>query len=118
MPYTNKEDARRCSREWYARNKQNEVERARKRKQQLLEWIQTFKTALKCLRCPENHPACLDFHHRNPNEKDISISNAVANGWSKLRILKEIDKCDVLCANCHRKHHFNALSFNGQDSRL
>jgi hypothetical protein len=59
------------------------------------------------LRCGESHPATLDFHHRDPNEKDFLLSSAARNGWGKERILREIEKCDVICSNCHRKEHWN-----------
>jgi hypothetical protein len=38
----------------------------------------------------------------------MAIAQAVNQGWSKERILEEIKKCDVLCANCHFKEHYNA----------
>ena len=58
--------------------------------------------------CDESHPACLDFHHRDPREK-VMILSKVTNqrGWSIERILAEIAKCEVICANCHRKEHWS-----------
>lgn len=56
-----------------------------------------------CEICLENHPACLEFHHVNPIEKEYSIS-AIA-GKTMKTILKEVGKCKILCANCHRKLH-------------
>jgi hypothetical protein len=56
-----------------------------------------------CIRCGEVHPACLDFHHRNPEEKEGHIGEFRKFGMK--RLLAEIAKCDVLCANCHRKFH-------------
>lgn len=35
----------------------------------------------------------------------MSVSKAVAHGWTWERVLSEIEKCEVLCANCHRKLH-------------
>lgn len=105
MGYKNKEEQNACQRRWYRRNKkqvrqihigQNERRRA---------WYEKFKKTLKCSRCPENHPACLDFHHRDPKAKEVTIASTLGNGWSIARILKEIAKCDLLCANCHRKLH-------------
>lgn len=58
-----------------------------------------------CVRCEESHPSCLDFHHRDPTTKDADI--ATMRRFSVKRLLGEIAKCDVLCANCHRKHHYN-----------
>lgn len=56
-----------------------------------------------CIRCGEKHPACLDFHHRDPSIKEGHIGEF--RRFGKQRLLTEIAKCDVLCANCHRKHH-------------
>lgn len=51
----------------------------------------------------------LEFHHLDPKEKDFSISNTgVTRSWDKIKI--EIDKCLLLCANCHREAHFNLRS--------
>ena len=48
--------------------------------------------------------AVYDFHHKNPEEKDFCIGNILGRGWEK--ITPELDKCDLLCANCHRiRHH-------------
>ncbi len=58
-----------------------------------------------CVHCPEKDPACLDFHHRDPGEKEGHIGEFRRFGME--RLLAEIAKCDVLCANCHRKHHRN-----------
>ena len=63
-----------------------------------------FKKDLKCSECGFNHPAALDFHHVNPNEKEYSIAYLKHLG-SKEKLLQEVDKCIVLCANCHRIHH-------------
>lgn len=35
----------------------------------------------------------------------MTVANAVRRGWSRARILGELTKCEVLCANCHAKHH-------------
>jgi len=51
---------------------------------------------------------CLDFHHVNPEEKDVGLGRILAGSWK--RIEAEIDKCIVLCSNCHRTVH------RGEDS--
>lgn len=57
-----------------------------------------------CGRCGEKDPACLDFHHRNGKaDKEGHIGEFRKFGTQ--RLLAEIAKCDVLCANCHRKYH-------------
>jgi 5-methylcytosine-specific restriction endonuclease McrA len=46
----------------------------------------------------------IDFHHLNPNEKDFGIGNkGYTRSWDKLK--EELDKCVMLCANCHREVH-------------
>lgn len=47
----------------------------------------------------------LDFHHKDPNEKDFQFSKYSNHSWD--RIKKEIDKCILVCSNCHREIHYN-----------
>lgn len=52
-----------------------------------------------------------DFHHLNPENKDFSISqNGKTLGWNKIK--KELDKCILLCANCHRETHSKRVNDN------
>lgn len=57
----------------------------------------------------------LDFDHIEPGSKDLEISYAVHGGWSESRLRKEMSKCRILCANCHRRE--TALQ-NGRNYRL
>lgn len=68
------------------------------------EWLAEYKKTLSCTKCGENHPACLDFHHKDPSTKEFSISKMASNSIERLKA--EIAKCEVLCANCHRKEHY------------
>lgn len=62
-----------------------------------------------CINCGESDPVVLEFDHRNGDDKIESISNLIrASTWE--RIEAEIQKCDVLCANCHRRK--SAAQFN------
>ena len=54
-----------------------------------------------CQNCGETDPRVLEFHH--VGDKDSEITRLVSGGWSIKRIQEEIGKCQVLCANCHRK---------------
>ena len=49
-------------------------------------------------------PSVYDFHHKNPDEKDFAISGK-ALAFETLK--KEVDKCQLLCANCHNELHWN-----------
>lgn len=57
----------------------------------------------KCARCGYNkYIGALDFHHTNPDEKDLNIAHA-RMPFEQLK--PELDKCILLCANCHREVH-------------
>jgi hypothetical protein len=52
-------------------------------------------------------PYVMDFDHRDPSQKSFTISKRFANRWE--RLLEEIAKCDVVCANCHRVRTYRQL---------
>jgi hypothetical protein len=97
---------------WYQRNKsdpsykQKIREFDKDRRKKLVEWFNETKSGLECKRCGFSHPAALDFHHRNPEEKLYEVSVMPFRSISKKKILEEMDKCDVYCANCHRILHW------------
>lgn len=59
------------------------------------------KASRGCLRCGERDPVVLDFHHRDRSEKRFLVS--MARRMSLEALKEEIARCDVLCANCHRR---------------
>ena len=70
--------------------------RRRKRRQQIAE----YKLKAGCIDCGYNtHQAALDFDHIQ-GEKKFTIGGSYTRSWDS--ILKEINKCEVRCANCHR----------------
>lgn len=113
MPIKDPEKRRAAMRDWYARTKhrrtpeliarQTTVKRTRRRG--LIEWFAELKQTFSCARCGESHPSCLQFHHTDPNAKEMMLATAIRRAWGKARILAEASKCEVLCANCHAKHH-------------
>lgn len=116
MPAKDPTQRRATVRAWYHRTKHLRAEaqpaqrRARKelRKRTIGAWYVELKTVLVCQSCGENHPACLAFHHEDAATKERNIADAVRRGWGRDRILRELAKCRVLCANCHAKHHANS----------
>jgi hypothetical protein len=103
---SHKDDMRRYCREWYQRNRKKVIDKGKERRKNTKEWLRGLKGSLKCERCPQTHIACLQFHHTDPKKKDMNISAAAHGGWSKERILKEMAKCQILCANCHSILHW------------
>ena len=93
--------------ESYQRNKEKVKARcAKAAKERILErrkYIYNYLKSHPCVECGENDPRCLDFDHINPENKDLEISRAIWNNWSMKRLINEIEKCQILCSNCHRK---------------
>lgn len=63
-----------------------------------------YKRDHGCRLCGETDPACLDFHHRDPAAKAFPIANSHKRR-DHTALLAEMEKCIILCANCHRKLH-------------
>ena len=75
----------------------------RKRMRTRRAMIQKIKMEAGCAECGyKEHPAALHFHHTDPEEKEFSISSGLILKWSKVEA--ELEKCEVLCANCHARH--------------
>ncbi len=91
---------------WWQANKERLTPSKNRRKQEIREWFLSLKGQYKCARCPEDHPVALHFHHVDPSKKDFALAFAVARGYRKERIEAEMAKCEVLCANCHAKLHW------------
>lgn len=49
------------------------------------------------------HPDVYDFHHKDENEKDICVARLLVRKFDVIKV--ELDKCVLLCSNCHRLHH-------------
>ena len=66
---------------------------------------------MKCAKCGESRGYVLDFHHIDPTQKENTIARMTSNKSNLNDIQKEVDKCIVLCANCHREfHHFEKIN--------
>jgi hypothetical protein len=63
-----------------------------------------FLAGFSCSRCGVADYRVLCFHHRDPAQKDFNCSKKKAGSWDAL--LKEIEKCDCLCRNCHAIVHY------------
>src|SRR4051812_43659419 len=94
-----------AAQDYYLKNKDKYKKRAYKNRDNRQDWFREIKSQFVCITCGESHIACLDFHHRNPEEKLFHLGNRLF--YTKQEVLDEIQKCDVLCANCHRKLHYN-----------
>jgi len=71
----------------------------------------------KCSLC--NYSKCLDaleFHHKNPKEKDFQISGNHCRKWETIQ--KELDKCVLLCSNCHQETHIQLVKQKKLERKL
>lgn len=106
MPHSNKDEGRAYQRSWYHANKEKRRETKRRNRLRIREWWSAFKATKRCERCPESDPVCLTFHHVDGSKKEITLALAIGREWAPARIARELEKCVVLCANCHHKHHW------------
>jgi hypothetical protein len=77
-------------------------------KQQLKQKLAQIKESSGCVDCGINNHIILDFDHLH--DKKYNISRMIHDGFSWAAIKKEISKCEVVCANCHRIRTHNRLT--------
>lgn len=99
--------------QWYPRNRKKHIADQRSYRSRKLAFIRNYKAEHACHFCGEKNSICLDFHHANgEKEFDIGSKQARSSGIERLRV--EMDKCVVVCANCHRKVHAGQLEIIGR----
>lgn len=91
----------------YNNNKGVYLDSQQKARIRIKKYLDDYKTDSGCIVCGENHIATLEFHHRDPREKEDNLTEAIRCKWSIARTDREIAKCDILCSNCHRKLHYD-----------
>lgn len=105
-----RECANKHSREHYRKDKKAHLARVRKNKQetklanQALFW--TYLCSKQCADCGNNDPQVLEADHVRGSKVD-HVSKLLGGCSSWKTILRELEKCDIVCANCHRKRTFS-----------
>ena len=91
-------------REHYLANRTKYIARSRERKTELAlertRWLVQYFGRNPCVDCGETDPVVLEFDHLR--DKAFSVGGKLTN-WPWETILAEIEKCEVVCANCHRR---------------
>lgn len=92
-----------------AGQKEKNNERRKKKKNQIKEYIAEYKQSRRCADCKEDYPYwIMDFDHLS--NKEFGIAQYSKHTLDLEKIKKEIEKCEVVCANCHRNRtHFRQL---------
>lgn len=91
----------------YLKNKKKYLNNSKKHKLITIDKCKKLKQNLLCEICGENRYWVLDFHHIDPSKKDFNIGSAIRVKSFK-KLVEEMKKCRVLCANCHRDFHFKS----------
>lgn len=103
MPYKNREDL-------YKAQKRHRL----KVRAKLLEFLSTKF----CADCGESDPIVLEFDHRNSKQKFKIIAKMLSGHYSWESVLREINKCEIRCANCHRRKTYIQLGCWGKTKPL
>jgi hypothetical protein len=93
--------------EYYVKKAKKSNAKIRKKHQ---EFLATFLKDNPCIDCGENDLLVLELDHREPSKKVNAISLMMRQMVSLKKLEQELDKCDVRCANCHRRK--TALEIN------
>ncbi len=101
-------------RKYYHENREKQLGLAKERKQRYIKERKEFLDKIKnkpCFDCGKKYPTwVMDFDHRNEQEKIASISFLAFRKLVNFdKIKEEIEKCDLVCANCHRGRTYKRL---------
>jgi len=99
-------DPKKYASKHYQANKAQYKARCARARQRNREFVEEVKKRSVCLHCGCDDFRCLCFHHEDPAVKTHEVSEMINRSFSIARIQVEIDKCIVLCANCHRIVHY------------
>lgn len=89
------------------KDKRDRQEYFNERRRQRKRLIRSLKQDKSCVKCGyKEHPEILQFHHKDPSTKDFDFSGSEIGNLSLKKILNEVDKCELLCPNCHFWLHY------------
>ncbi|MDP9204896.1 MAG: hypothetical protein M3P12_05460 [Gemmatimonadota bacterium] len=94
---------------YYAANREKEIERVRVRQAATLEFLRDSRRR-PCQDCGGTFPPwVMDFDHRDHANKSFNLMSGRAMLMSRSRLIAEIAKCDIVCANCHAARTYRWL---------
>lgn len=111
-----KDCTREAVRKHYYNNKGYYLDKNKRKRKKVQEWFKKYRETLQCEKCSDSRWYVLDFHHNNDDDKKHNVAKFSREAGSYKRLLEEIEKCSILCSNCHRELHYlrrTAVSSNG-----
>jgi anti-sigma-K factor RskA len=107
MAYADPDRQREYAAAHYRANKARYINRARawdsRNRAAVDRWLAAYLAAHHCVDCGECDPIVLEFDHRDAALKQFNVADARHDKLTLRRIQQEVAKCDVRCANCHRR---------------
>lgn len=110
MPYKNKEQHKAAQNAWAKRNAPYMADVKKQIRIRNSQYVVDKKKNVPCMDCGEKYPHyVMDYDHRPGVVKIDKINRLCNRGVSLKKIQTEIDKCDLVCANCHRSRTYERL---------
>ncbi|MDD3035770.1 MAG: hypothetical protein PHO93_02515 [Candidatus Saccharimonadaceae bacterium] len=107
MAYKNIEDQRSASKRHYNANKQSYIERNKRYRKSIQNIVKEIKEKSPCIDCGVKYPYyVMDFDHLEDKQFNINFLSATGRVGA---LKKEIEKCEVVCSNCHRKRTYERI---------
>lgn len=102
---------RECQRQydaaWYRANKTRRKEKVRADRAAYVAWLDSLKEGKECADCGRTYPPyVMEWDHMPGTEKKLVLADVRRSTHARQRILDEIAKCELVCANCHRERTF------------
>jgi hypothetical protein len=92
---------------WYRTNKARRRAKVRADRAAYVAWLDSLKEGKPCVDCGRTYPPyVMEWDHLPGAIKTLVLADTRKAAYSKKRILAELEKCDLVCANCHRERTF------------
>ncbi|NDD52370.1 hypothetical protein EBZ39_00565 [bacterium] len=109
MPYKDPEKRREASRRWYQLHKDEQKGRVKKQSSRNRREVYDLKEATPCADCGKFYPHYVMEYDHVRGKKVAAIANMINTNFSRRKVHREIKKCELVCANCHRCRTFKRL---------
>lgn len=110
MPWKDIEKQRAAIRRHYYANREYYIEKAQRKRRELRKWLNSLKEASPCIDCKIQYPYyVMDFDHIGVKKGLIS---EIINSGNAKKLKEEIEKCELVCANCHRIRTYRRIEEN------